>query len=336
MILPGITILLKIISVVISSWVVIHLLAAFGVFIAVSYPVWWFIAPRSTICLNCQAKSKGDWCGFCNQKIEQDKHPKNIKSALYNSLLIILFSVLSMGLVYAESNFFLKSTFFSTTQNAKFVINDKGKYKINEIFPMEINVGAIESPINAVQVDLSYDPEQLEVVEVSTQNSFATVFIEKKVDNQVGYVRLTGGLPNPGYSLDRGLFGTVYFKAKNAGLATVEFLPTSMVLANDSKGTNVLNAYPTASFLIIDKDVASMELTDTSSQVHFDASVLGSASSTDQIHLYNNADFIVEDANPTNVFSSPAMQAAVPIKYRILKGWEDLNSLILTWPLNLL
>lgn len=337
MILPGVAILLKIISIVISSWVIIHLLAAFGVFLAVSYPVWWFLAPKSTVCLNCQAKSSGEWCGFCNARISKDNHPQNIRSAVYNSFLILFFSVFSMGVVYIESMFVLNLQLLPTSKNAEFVINDKGKYRINEIFPMEINVGAIESPINAVQVDLSFDPNQLEVVEVSTQNSFASVFIDKKIDNNVGYIRLTGGVPNPGYTLDRGLFGTVYFKAKGSGIANVEFLPTSLVLANDSKGTNVLKSYPTASFLILDTQVGSVELTDFNSNVILESNVLGeSVSSSGQVHLYLE-DRIAKAAQEQAILGATTHNASsTSLRETLLQSIHKLDKKILSWHLNLL
>lgn len=286
MFLPGILVVLKIFSIVISSWIVIHLLAAFGIFLAASYPFWWFIAPRSTVCLNCQARNKGDWCSFCGQQIPEDNHPKNLRSVLFNSLLILLFSIVSIWLVYLETSLVKKLDLLPKSSNVEFVVDDNSKYRLNEIFPMEINVGGIETPINAVQVDLSYDPDQLEAIELSTQGSFATVFIDKQVKNEVGYLRLTGGLPNPGYSLDRGLFGTVYFKAKKPGIATVEFLPTSVVLANDSRGTNVLKKLPSTTFYILDEEANYSDTSSVLDQVHLESDVLGEQDTSNQLHLY--------------------------------------------------
>ena len=90
-------------------------------------------------------------------------------------------------------------------------------------------------PINAIQADLGFNPEKVEVVDISTQNSFANIFIQKEINNETGYARLTGGLPNPGFFSDRGIFGTVFFRGKQPGVVKIDFLPSSMVLANDGR-----------------------------------------------------------------------------------------------------
>ena len=285
MILPGIAAIFKIISIVISSWVVIHLLAAFGVFIAFSYPIWWFIFPRKTFCLNCHARNKHDYCSLCRREIERDRHPEDLRSALLNSLLILVFSVLSFGLVYIEAQVIKNAEIFPSQKTVEFIIPDKQKYKLGEVFPMEIRLNGIKIPINAVQVDIGYDPQQLEVIELSTENSFATVFIQKEINNDIGFARLTGGLPNPGYQFESGLYGTVYFKGKEPGFATVDFLPTSVVLANDSKGTNVLKGLPSSSFLIL-AEAVNPESVVNQEQVYLNTNVLGDTAEEKQLHLY--------------------------------------------------
>src|SRR6185437_8354598 len=62
---------------------------------------------------------------------------------------------------------------------------------------------------------LGFNPAKVEVVGVSTQDSFAKIFIQKTIDNTSGYVRLTGGIPNPGWAGTNGLFETIYLKAKS-------------------------------------------------------------------------------------------------------------------------
>lgn len=91
---------------------------------------------------------------------------------------------------------------------------------------MKIDITSIKVPINAVQADIGFEPHKLEVVDVSTEDSFANIFIQKEINNEVGYVRLTGGLPNPGFFADRGVFGTVFFKGISPGIVRIEFLPS--------------------------------------------------------------------------------------------------------------
>ena len=147
----------------------------------------------------------------------------------------------------------------STRQTASFIIPPKGQYKLGEIFSMNIEVDNIKNPINVVQADLKFDPDKIEVVNISTKNSFANIFIQKESNNTKGYVRLTGGLPNPGWHGTNGLFGTVYFKTKQPGLVTIAYLPTSLVLANDGQGTNILKSRPSFSYLILPDKISTEE-----------------------------------------------------------------------------
>ena len=155
-----------------------------------------------------------------------------------------------MGIVYGESKLIENSGILAPQKTVSFNIPEKGTYSIGEIFPMEIKLTGIKTAINVVQTDFTYDPELLEIVSISTQNSLATVFLQKDFNNTLGYSRITAGIPAPGYSKSEGSFAKVYFKAKQAGFAQVSFLPTSMVLANDGKGTSVLQNFGEASYVI--------------------------------------------------------------------------------------
>lgn len=168
-------------------------------------------------------------------------------------------TIVSMGLVFAESKILFNMGFPPTPKTVSFVIPDKNKYRLEEIFPMDIDVSNIKTPINAIQSDLSFEPSKMQVVEVTTDDSLATIFIQKEINNEAGYVRLSGGLPNPGYTEDHGHFGTVYFQGKSPGLATVEFLPSSMVLANDGRGTNIIKDLAKISYLILPDKISPQE-----------------------------------------------------------------------------
>ncbi len=124
---------------------------------------------------------------------------------------------------------------------------------------MKIEITGIGVPINAVRADLGFDAVKLEAVDVSTDGSFANIFVQKEISNKKGYVRLTGGLPNPGFTSGNGVFGTVFFKGKSAGLATIEYLPTSLVLANDGRGSDVLEDLGSVSYLILPERISEEE-----------------------------------------------------------------------------
>ncbi len=243
----------RIIILAIVSWFFLHLLAIFGVFVAFAYPVWWLISPTSLPSITYRLKP--------GLKLRPDEpiFPSSFKMALANGGLVLLLSAISLLIVFAESKILFRFGFPPVEKTVTFVIPSKGQYRLGEIFPMKIEIVDIKQPINAIQADISFDSTNLDVVDISTQDSFAEIFVQKEINNELGYARLTGGLPNPGFFSDHGIFGTVYFKGKSPGLAKVDFLPSSMVLANDGRGTNVLKELASASYLVLSESITAEE-----------------------------------------------------------------------------
>lgn len=229
---------IKIILVALSSFVLIHIMSLFGLFVAIAYPFWWIVAPQYTPT-------------FLRKSLYEKKVPQTFGQAVANALVILVFSLFSIGIVFAENKLLFTYGIPSIQKSANFIIPSKGQHKIGEIFPMEIKVEGAETPINAVQADIRFDPDFVEVVEVSTKDSFASIFINKEIDNDIGFTRLSGGIPSAEALVNEGLFGTVYFRGKSAGVVKIDFMPSSMVLANDGRGTNILKDLASASYLIL-------------------------------------------------------------------------------------
>jgi len=264
----------------ISSWFLSHLLAIFGIFLAIIYPLLIFFRPDHFPCLVCQAFKR-------NEEI----HKNPLSLALVNSTLILFFTLVSSGLVFLESRILLKLGFPPTPKTVSFRISPKGQYRLEEIFPMKIEISGIKTPINAVQADIGFQPEKLEVIDISTEDSFANIFIQKEINNQSGYARLTGGLPNPGFFADSGLFGTVYFKGKEPGIVQIEFLPSSMVLANDGRGTNALKDLASVSYLILPEKITKEE-EEIQKTITLGSAVLGEKTQETQLKFYEEKEIL--------------------------------------------
>ena len=282
--------ILLILLYIIGSWLLVHILAIFGIFIAVAYPLWWLFAPKQTMCLLCRAKvnvNNEDYCPFCRRKINKNEtiSPKSFTSAVLNGILILVFSIISIVLVFGESQILFKLGFPPTPKTVSFIIPTKGQYRLGEMFPMKIEIAGIKTPINAVQADLGFEPSKIEIVDISTKDSFANIFVQKEIDNNGGYSRLTGGLPNPGFFSDKGVLGTVFFKGKSPGVVKIEFLPSSMVLANDGKGTNVLKELASVSYLILPEKI-SPEEEKMQKSIILQPSVLGESTNSTQMKFY--------------------------------------------------
>lgn len=289
----------------ILSWMLIHVLSILGVFLAIAYPIWWFFAPRQTVCFFCRARLEGDICPLCHRTIKKSEgiSPKTFTSALSNGAVILSFSLLSIGVVFGESRLLHALGFPPTAATVSFVIPSSNTYRLGEIFPLKLEVSGVVTPINAIQSDISYDPQKLEIVNISTQNSFASIFIQKEINNTVGYARLTGGLPNPGFSGSMGTFGTVYFRGKAPGVTSVKFLPTTMVLANDGKGSNVLKNFGAISYLILSDKISDAQATKEMDST----TVLGASTKGTQMLFY-------DDKKVLGASSSSGLDQSIPTK----------------------
>ena len=124
--LPGIGLVFKIISFIISSWVLIHLLAIFGVFLALALPLWYILFPQKVPCFLCRVKKLRS-CRFTH--------------CFLSSFLILIFTFVCLGLVYLESQVLFKMGFPPTPKTVSFLIPPKGQYRLGEVFPMKIEIG---------------------------------------------------------------------------------------------------------------------------------------------------------------------------------------------------
>lgn len=312
------------------SWVVVHLMAVLGVFLAVAYPFWWFFFTENSVCLLCKAGIDGYKCPFCRTIINKRKgvSPKNLTSAVLNGLLILVFSVVSVGVVLGEGKILNKLGFPPVPKTVSFLIPAKGQHLLGEIFPMKIEISGVKTPINTVQADISYDPQILEVVEVSTKESFASIFVQKLIDNNSGYVRLSGGLPNPGFFATQGIFGTIFFRGRKPGVAEIHYLPTSMVLANDGRGTNVLKNLSTISYLILPEREKENEVT-MNKTLTLDADVLGASVDNTQMNFFEDTQVLGDNTEKNTVVSEKRKVDVFFEKLEILdrliiEGWNKI------------
>lgn len=116
-------------------------------------------------------------------------------------------------------------------------------HAVGSVFAYPLRLDDTRGAVNTIQADLGFDPLLLQVVDIGTTDSLATIFLQKIIDNQTGFVRLTGALPNPGHA-GGGVLGTIYFRALAPGDAVVHYLESCLILANDGRGTNLISHFP--------------------------------------------------------------------------------------------
>ncbi len=250
--MPGVKIFLKITFFFLASYVLLHIMALLGIFVAAGYLSWWFFAPQQTPCFYCmRQKKQGDVCRFCKPKRDTVFETLPLLSVLANVGGILVISAISVGVVLGEAKLlFSLNPFSAPEKTVTFLLPRKQEYTVGETFPMKVEITGIHQPINAVEADLSFDPKILQVVKIDTSNSFATIFVSRTYDNLQGLIHIVGGLPNPGFFEKKGGLVTVYFGSLSPGVGSIAFLPQSVVLANDGKGTDVLKDFPATQYFI--------------------------------------------------------------------------------------
>lgn len=113
----------------------------------------------------------------------------------------------------------------------------EGAFEEGSTFDVPIYLNTLKSSVNAVELRIKFSPDTLSVVRPSGGKSIIGLWVEPPAyDNTKGTVDIVGAIPG-GIVSDSGLVGTITFKAKSSGSATVEIRDSSQVLLDDGAGT---------------------------------------------------------------------------------------------------
>lgn len=237
-----------------ASFFMLHFFGIFGFFMALSYPLWWFFIPQRTLCFFCLHISilhRYGTCPVCKRKVTTIYDPP-FKSILYNMLAIIVLSTAALFIIMLEVHFLSKFDFipFLSPSRAEFLIPEKNTVPLDSIYTFEVEIRNPQKPVNVIQADMKFDPTIFEVKEIYTDQSFATVFVQKDFSNREGWIRIIGGTLNPGFVGEKGQFVKIYFKPKSTGIGQIQFLNSSKILAADGKGTNLLTSFRSTTVVV--------------------------------------------------------------------------------------
>ena len=117
---------------------------------------------------------------------------------------------------------------------------------------VRINTGA--EFINAVDARIHYDPTRVQILDISTTNSFCnkSLILTKTIDATTGTADISCLVTNPGFSGSDGTVADILIKPLQEGAFTLSFDPETQVLANDGLGTNVLRLATSGQYTITD------------------------------------------------------------------------------------
>lgn len=212
------------------------------------------------------------------EKIE--RKTKTVKHKLYNFKKVSSFKFQVLGrLVKAISSIFvfLAVFYFLLTANniqaggaSLYLSPSKGTFLAGNTFGVSIYVNTKENKINAVEIDLRFPSDILQVTSPTAGESFISEwFTPPNYSNIGGKVSFKGGIPD-GIVTSAGLVSTITFRAKSPGVAKIEILDSSRVLLADGKGTPV---YPDLQQGVYEILVAPPEGPKISSPSHPDSDI---------------------------------------------------------------
>lgn len=155
--------------------------------------------------------------------------------------------ILSAGFLYSSPAKAASASLYFSPATGTYVIGDK--------FSVAVRVSASGQAINASEGTISYDKAILDLVSVSKSGSIFTLWTsEPSFNKSAGTISFGGGLQPPGYSGSSGKIISITFKTKAIGSAQVRFT-SGAVLANDGKGSNILESMGSGNYKVAAKEV---------------------------------------------------------------------------------
>ncbi|KPJ56321.1 hypothetical protein AMJ49_05150 [Parcubacteria bacterium DG_74_2] len=127
----------------------------------------------------------------------------------------------------------------------------QGTFFVGSTFSVSVYVDTKNQKINAVEIDLKFPPDVLQVTSPTAAKSFISEWtVPPSYSNIGGTVSFKGGI-SEGITTSSGLVSTITFRAKSSGKAKIEILDSSKVLLADGKGTPVFSTNISGDYQIL-------------------------------------------------------------------------------------
>lgn len=126
-----------------------------------------------------------------------------------------------------------------------------GTFTVGSTFDVQILLDTEGKSVNALDVDLRFPPDKLQLVSPHTDVSVISLWTSQpQFNNQTGRVRLQGGIPR-GINVNSALVATLTFRVRAVGTAILNFSDLSKVLLNDGLGTDDLSRQENAVYTLM-------------------------------------------------------------------------------------
>jgi hypothetical protein len=145
-----------------------------------------------------------------------------------------------IALFFVLSNF-QPSVVNGSGQASIFLGRADGTYTVGSTFTVSIYVNTNGNSINAIEANLSFPADKLQVVNPTAGKSLIQIWVNQpSFSNSEGTLKFQGAIPTPGINTESGVVSTITFRVKDTGTATIKVLDSSRVLLNDGQGTDIL------------------------------------------------------------------------------------------------
>jgi hypothetical protein len=161
--------------------------------------------------------------------------------------------LLIIGICGLIANPFAAGRKLNAQQGASLYVSPaSGSFAVGSTFTVSVFLNTGGRNVNAVEADLKFPADKLQVVSPTAGSSFVAVWVAQPTfSNARGTLNFKGGVPSPGINTDAGLISTVTFRVRTVGIASITFTDQSKVLLDDGKGTNILSTTAGATYNLI-------------------------------------------------------------------------------------
>ena len=184
--------------------------------------------------------------------IEQEHHYKLNKSTEKFGLGFIFL----LGMVLTIINLILPNFVLAADL---YLYPSVDSYNVGQIFSVIVYVSSTDQTMNAASGVISFPKDKLNVISISKSGSIFSLWVQEPTfSNSTGTINFEGIVLNSGFIGLTGKILAINFKAKNTGNASLAFSSGS-VLANDGRGTSILEAMDSASYTLNSEEVTPQD-----------------------------------------------------------------------------
>lgn len=149
------------------------------------------------------------------------------------SFLILMF-IFNFYPVFSTKKIITKNAKASEITSNIFIQPDYKLFLDKDYLYIELTVDTGEKAINAIETTLNFETDKLSLDQISYDNSFCDLFIEEKIDNLIGNLKIACGSPNANYGT--GTIAKLKFNKIKEGWTKMN-VGESTVLENNGLGT---------------------------------------------------------------------------------------------------